>query len=149
MLDARLITIVTNTTFAQALQALTAMNEDAEQAQFPTQALRDFEIIARQYVTLTIQFQRYTPPVPVSCSKLHAYYGNALSTMPAVVRELRRAIAQRDTGAAMMVGQIANGVVQRRFDAADRELQRVTAEHGIPKPYDLGASGGGGGLLTP
>jgi hypothetical protein len=66
--------------------------------------------------------------------------------MPRIVRSLRNAIVRRDTGAAVLVGQLANGTVGRNFDAADQELDRVTAERGIRKPFDLGSGGGGGGL---
>jgi hypothetical protein len=148
VLESRLITIVTNTTFAQALQAMTSLNAGEEQPQFPMQAVRDFELIARQYESLAGRFQRFAPPVPTSCRRLHYDYGNALTLMPRIVRTLRNAIVQRDTGAAVMVGQLANGTVNRHFAAADSELDRVTRERGIPKPFDLG-SGGGGSLFSP
>jgi hypothetical protein len=149
-LEARLITIVTTTTFTQAMEAMTALNGGEEQPQFQGQALRDFELIAGHYDSLAVRFQRLAPPVPLSCRTLHTSYANALSVMPGVVRGLRNAILRRDAGAAVMVGQFANGMVGRNFDVADRELARVTQRHGIAKPFDLGSGGGGGGgLLSP
>jgi hypothetical protein len=148
VLEAQLITIVTNTTFAQALGAMTQMNEGEEQAQFPRQAVMQFAGIAREYDNLAIGFQRFTRPVPVSCALLHATYGRALSQMPGIVRTLQGAIVRRDMGTAMLVQQFANGTVDRNFAVADSELARLTRERGIPKPFDLG-SGTGGGLMSP
>jgi len=146
--EAQLVTIVTNTTFTQALGAMSALNSGEEQQQFPRQAVLQFEAIAREYDNLSFGFQRFTRPVPVSCALLHANYGRALSLMPGIVRTLRNAIVHHDMGSAMLVQQFANGTVDRNFAAADGELTRVTREHGIPKPFDLG-SGSSGGLMSP
>jgi hypothetical protein len=148
-LEAALVTIVTNTTFAQALSAMTSLNEGEEQPQFPRLAVSQFEAIAQEYQALTVRFQRFTPPVPQSCRLLHANYATALSRMPGIVLTLRNAIIRRDMGAAMLVQQFANGSVDRNFAAADSELARVTRERGIPKPFDLGSGSGGGGGLIP
>jgi hypothetical protein len=148
LLEAQLITIVTNTTFAQALQSMTGMNEGDEQAQFPRQAVMQFAAIAREYDNLAVGFQRFTRPVPVSCALLHANYGRALSQMPGIVRTLQGAIVRRDMGTAMLVQQFANGTVDRNFAVADGELARLTRERGMSKPFDLG-SGTGGGLMSP
>lgn len=148
ILEAQVITVVTNTTFAQALQAMTGLNEGEEQVQFPRQALFQFEQIVREYDRLAMGFQRFTRPVPSSCMLLHANYGRALAQMPGIVRTLQGAILRRDMGTAMLVQQFASGTVDRNFAAADSELARVTRERGIPKPFDLG-SGTGGGMLSP
>jgi hypothetical protein len=142
-LEARLLTAVTNSTFQNALRAYTSAGtgeEDAQQGQVLRQTARDFEIVAREFTALNIQFRRFTPPVPVSCRRLHADYAIALSNTPSFVRGLGNALLRMDLGAVNMVQQLGQGTIDRGFRAADLELQRVCDSHKISKPYDLGSS---------
>jgi hypothetical protein len=143
-LEARLLTAVTNSTFQNALRAYTSAGtgemEDQQQAAVVRQTARDFEIVAREFTALNLQFRRFTPPVPVSCRRLHANYAIALSNTPSFVRGLGNALLRMDLGAVNMVQQFGQGSIDRGFRAADLELQRVCDSHKVSKPFDLGSS---------
>jgi hypothetical protein len=140
-LGAQLVTAVTNTTFQNALRAYTSAGMDDDNPQQGTivqQTARDFEIVARRYEQLNLMFQRGTPPVPVSCRRLHAAYGLALVKMPSIVRGLRNALLRMDLGAVNMVQQLGQGTVERGFQIADSELERLANERRVAKPFDIG-----------
>jgi hypothetical protein len=143
-LEALLMTAVTNTTFQSALRAYTSAGtgdlDDQQQAAVLRQTARDFQTVARRFAALNIQFQRRTPPVPVSCRRLHADYALALSNTPRFVLGLGDALLRMDLGAVTMVQQLGQGTIDRGFRAADQELQRICDNHKISKPFDLGSS---------
>jgi hypothetical protein len=142
-LEAQLLTLVTNTTFRSALQAYTSMGSgegNPQQSAVIQQTARDFEIVARRFDQLARAFHQTVRPVPFSCRRLHANYALALGNTPRIVRQLGVALLRMDMGAVTMVQQLGQGAVDRGFQAADQELQRLSAERKMGKPFDIGGS---------
>jgi hypothetical protein len=140
-LEAQLLGLVTNTTFQSAMQAYSSMglgDENPQQGSIIQRTARDFEIVARRFDQLTRMFHQTVRPVPVSCRRLHANYGIALSNTPRVVRQLGVALLRMDMGAVNMVQQLGQGTVDRGFQGADRELERLSDERKMAKPFDIG-----------
>jgi hypothetical protein len=149
-LEAQLLTAVSTTTFQNVLRAYSSggLDEDnPQQGAVVQQTARDFEIVARRFQQLNVTFQRGTPPVPVSCRRLHTAYGLALAKMPSIVLGLRNALIRMDLGAVNMVQQLGQGTVDRGFQIADSELERLASERKMVKPFDIGGKSGGGSML--
>jgi hypothetical protein len=150
-LEGQLLTLVTNTTFQSAMQAYTnlgAGEDDSQRATVIQRTARDFEIVARRFDQLARMFHQTCRPIPRSCGRLHSNYGLALINTPRIVRQLGGALLRMDIGAVNMVQQLGQGTVDRGFQTADRELERLADERKMAKPFDIG-SGSRRSLVLP
>lgn len=124
----------------------------SENAQPPDQQLvRQYDQMARQYSQATIRFQTEAQRVnvPLACRKLHGYYSTALSLNPRLILETAQRLGAGDYAGLLAMRSSIGKTIADNYRAADEELGRICAQYRVPKPFDIGNSGGGNSVLLP